>query len=100
MSTVYFIAATVDDATDLLQAKLKRLFDRAGFSFIFHPNDITAVKLHVGEPGTRTYLKPPLVSTLVNCLKESGAHPFLTDTSVLYKSPRSTEKREYTLKMI
>ena len=90
MSTVYFIEADADAPTDELEAKLKRLFDKAGFSFIFRPNDISALKLHVGEPGTRTYLKPEIAAVLVDCMKESGATPFLTDTSVLYRSPRDT----------
>jgi len=51
--------------------------------------DLVAVKLHVGEPGVKTFLPPEVAAGVVTCLRSRGARPFLTDTSVLYSGPRS-----------
>ena len=90
MSTVYYIEASADEAEEVLGAKVTTLFKKAGLAAIFNPKDLTALKLHVGEPGTKTYVKPPVAAALVACLKKTGAVPFLTDTAVLYRSPRDT----------
>ena len=90
MSTVYFIESSGQDPVERRQEKLKTLFDKARLSFCFRANDIAALKLHVGEPGTQTFLSHPIVAAVVACMKENGARPFLTDTAVLYKSPRDT----------
>jgi uncharacterized Fe-S center protein len=86
MSTVYLLPARAL-AGDLDQA-VGALWETAGLAAAFRPNDLTALKLHVGEPGTKTYVSPALAGALVRCVQATGAHPFLTDTSVLYKSPR------------
>ncbi len=54
------------------------------------PRDLVAIKLHVGEPGVATALPPELAGELVQFVRTKGAQPFLTDTAVLYASPRST----------
>lgn len=88
MSQVYLISAKSTEAADTVSQKLGSLFREAGLSRAFKSRDITALKVHVGEPGTKTYIKPPVVKALVALIKGCGAKPFLTDTSVLYKSPR------------
>jgi uncharacterized Fe-S center protein len=90
MSKVYFIEASATESEEVLGEKVRTLFDKAGFASIFKPKDIAALKLHVGEPGTKTFVKPPIAAALVKCIKQTGARPFLTDTSVLYQSPRDT----------
>ena len=72
-----------------LAGGLGRLWDAAELSACFGAPDLTALKLHVGEPGTkRTFVSPALVAELVRLVSDTGARPFLTDTAVLYKSPR------------
>ena len=88
VSTVYYIEASAEEAEEVLAAKVTALFDRAGLASTFKPKDIAALKLHVGEPGTTTYVKPHVAAALVACLQKAGAVPFLTDTAVLYRSPR------------
>jgi len=91
MSTVYFLPANdASTQVDMVEG-LPRLWDAAGFAGCFREKDLAAVKLHVGEPGTkRTFVAPAIVADLVRLVSETGAHPFLTDTAVLYKSPRDT----------
>lgn len=88
MSEVYFISADSVESDDLKIAKTKALFEAAGLARAFKAHDVTALKLHVGEPGTKTFISPSVVRALVDCLKGNGIRPFLTDTSVLYRSPR------------
>ncbi|MBW2971281.1 DUF362 domain-containing protein [Candidatus Woesearchaeota archaeon] len=69
-----------------LQSVLKNQLIDAGF---VKPGDRIAVKMHFGEPGNKTALKPPVVKKVVNALKELGAKPFLFDSLVVYHSPRN-----------
>ena len=43
---------------------------------------------HFGEAGNDTLLHPTFVRQVVDCVKATGARPFLTDTCTLYKSTR------------
>ncbi|MEN8150483.1 MAG: DUF362 domain-containing protein [Planctomycetota bacterium] len=97
MSKVYFLPARsgdhstppADSAQADMAAGLGRLWDAAGLSGCFGVPDLTALKLHVGEPGTkRTFVSPKIVAELVRLVAATDARPFLTDTAVLYKSPR------------
>lgn len=49
------------------------------------PGDIVAVKIHPGEYGNITYVRPPLVRTVVDLVRDAGGIPFVTDTTTLYK---------------
>ena len=51
-------------------------------------DEVVAIKLHFGEAGNDTYLHPTFVRQVVDCVKATGARPFLTDTCTLYKSTR------------
>ncbi|MGP8320789.1 MAG: DUF362 domain-containing protein [Methanosarcinaceae archaeon] len=50
--------------------------------------DIVAVKIHPGEYGNTTHIRPVIVRTVIDMVKEAGGIPFVTDTTVLYKSMR------------
>jgi uncharacterized Fe-S center protein len=50
--------------------------------------DIVAIKIHPGEYGNTTYVRPVIIKTIVDLVKEAGGIPFVTDTTVLYKSRR------------
>ena len=43
-----------------------------------------AVKLHMGELGNTSYLRPVFVRRLVDLVKKRGGKPFITDTVALY----------------
>ncbi|MCP3860074.1 MAG: DUF362 domain-containing protein, partial [Phycisphaeraceae bacterium] len=88
MSKVHLVSITRAAPREEVVAKLDALWREAGLADCFHPRDLTAVKVHVGEPGRPTYVPPEVVRALVGLVKEAGASPFVTDTSVLYRSPR------------
>ncbi len=88
MEKVYLVPADKSDSDGEIARKIDLLWESAALQGCFRPNDLTALKLHVGEPGRTTFVSPRVVKPLVHRLKEAGARPFLTDTAVLYKSPR------------
>lgn len=81
-------AAFADEAR--LPGAVDALWNAAGLAGCFRRSDLAAVKLHVGEPGVVTGLRPAVARELVRCVAATGARPFLTDTAVLYRSPRDT----------
>ncbi len=69
--------------------KVEALLDRAGIATRVRRGDLVAVKLHFGEPGNTSYLRPVFVRRVVEVLKRLGARPFLTDANTLYVGARS-----------
>jgi len=70
-----------------LRDDLGKLFDLA-FKGIIKKGDSTALKVHFGELGNTTFVKPFYVGKIIEKIKEAGAKPFLTDTNTLYKGHR------------
>ena len=88
MAKVFLVECDSSEPRDVLERKIEALWTGAGLAAAFSPRDLTAVKLHVGEPGTTTFVPPDIVAPLVGLVAATGAQPFLTDSAVLYKSPR------------
>jgi len=88
MSKVHLVAARASDPADQTLARVRALWQAAGFDQVVSKGDLTAIKLHVGEPGTTTYVSPDIAAALVRCCLEAGAKPFLTDSAVLYRGER------------
>lgn len=66
---------------------LKALLSKE-FADRFESGDSVAVKAHLGEYGNLAYLRPPLLEAVVACLKETGAEPFIFDTTTWYRAKR------------
>jgi uncharacterized Fe-S center protein len=88
-SPVYFASLRARDENTSTVAKVKKLFECAGFSSSIKKRDRTAIKLHFGEMGNDSYISPVFVRQVVEKVKECGALPFLTDTNTLYLGSRS-----------
>lgn len=67
-------------------------FMRVNVQETFTPGDRIAVKLHMGEPGNRHYIKPSLTKRVVDTLREIGCRPFIFDSPVVYRSRRNNER--------
>ena len=87
-SKVYFTRASVKDGQKKISEKARRLFKAGRFARCFNKNDFTAVKVHVGEEGNTTYLKPACIKGLIDELLALKTKPFLTDSTTLYVSQR------------
>ena len=72
-----------------LQQKLTRLVKQAGMlEDIDFDNKYTAIKIHFGEPGNLSYLRPNYAKTIVDLIKAQGGRVFLTDCNTLYVGRR------------
>ncbi|MCL1809908.1 MAG: DUF362 domain-containing protein [Clostridiales bacterium] len=89
-SKVYFTDMRCKLGTSLL-GKLDKLIREAGISDkskIDLENKYTAIKIHFGEPGNLSFLRPNFAKTVVGCVKSLGGKPFLTDCNTLYVGRR------------
>ncbi|MDO5835607.1 MAG: DUF362 domain-containing protein [Methanobacterium sp.] len=87
-SKVYFSNFRSRSQGENKNRKIKQLFDSAGFGEFLTENEITAIKLHFGEKGNDSFLKPVLVTSVVEKTLEYNVKPFLTDTNTLYYGSR------------
>jgi uncharacterized Fe-S center protein len=67
---------------------IKELIKADGYLDDVKKGDYTGIKLHVGEFGNKSYVKPELVRVIVDELKKRGAKPFLFDCNSLYRGKR------------
>lgn len=81
--------------TDLRASAKQNLFDKldellsaVGLKARFLKGNLVAVKMHFGEKGNASFIRPVFVRRVVDRIKETGALPFLTDTSTLYVGTR------------
>jgi len=86
---LFRISPRVDRLGGLGQ-KFPQLLDKAGLPDLIKSGDLVAVKMHFGEPGNVRYIRPIFPVMLVDALKKLKTKPFVTDTVVLYRSPRHT----------
>lgn len=87
-SKVYFTNLRTKPSTVNLQMKLKKLITEAGITQIDFDKKYAAIKIHFGEPGNLSYLRPNYAKTVVDLVKELGGKAFLTDCNTLYVGRR------------
>ena len=68
--------------------KLKRLIKTAGIDKIDMEGKFVAIKMHFGELGNMTYLRPNYAKAVADMVRECGGKPFLTDCNTLYPGSR------------
>lgn len=88
VSDVYFASMMAKKPGDEEVVRIRRLFSAVGFDDLIGEGDLTAIKLHFGERGNETYVKPAFVRQVADAVRESGGRPFLTDTATLYRGGR------------
>ena len=72
-----------------LPTKLQRLMKKAGISEIDMENKFVAIKMHFGELGNLSFLRPNYAKAVADVVKEkTGGKPFLTDCNTLYPESR------------
>jgi uncharacterized protein len=86
-STVYFADMRAGHKENLFD-KIGRLMERCGIRERIAPDDLVAVKVHFGERGNHTFVRPVFVRRVVEEIKQCGGKPFLTDSSTLYPGER------------
>lgn len=84
---VYFTDLKAWPGLNLLQ-KLEKLIKKAGIENIDFNNKFVAIKIHFGEPGNLSYLRPNYAKVVADVVKQLGGKPFLTDCNTLYVGRR------------
>ncbi len=88
-SSVYFIGLNNDESIEDINIKIQAISDAIGINSFVKNGDSVAIKTHFGERGNTTHISPKLIKTIVGIVKKSKGKPYLTETSVLYRSSRS-----------
>ena len=86
-SKVYFTDFRTHVGVSLTE-KLQRLIKKAGVTDIDMDGKFVAIKMHFGELGNLSYLRPNYAKAVADVVKECGGKPFLTDCNTLYPGSR------------
>ncbi|RLE99357.1 MAG: 4Fe-4S ferredoxin [Thermoprotei archaeon] len=86
MSEVYFIRFAKD--TRNILRHVRELLELTKFKDCLREGELVAIKLHFGERGNIRHTRPQVIKAIVDYIKETGALPFLTDTTTLYAGYR------------
>ena len=87
-SKVYFTNFRTIANGDGLPKKLEKLIKKAGIANIDMEEKFVAIKMHFGEHGNLSFLRPNYARAVVNVVKELGGKPFLTDCNTMYVGSR------------
>ena len=87
-SKVYFTNFRTVAFGDGLPTKLKKLIKKAGIEQIDMDGKFVAIKMHFGELGNISYLRPNYAKAVADVVKELGGKPFLTDCNTMYPGSR------------
>ncbi len=68
--------------------KLTRLMEGAGLHEIDMNGKFVAIKMHFGEKGNLSFLRPNYARAVVDYVKAHGGKPFLTDCNTMYPGSR------------
>ena len=85
---VYFTDFRTPYGGDTMPGKLKKLIRKAGIAHLNLEGQFVAIKIHFGELGNVSYLRPNYARAVVDVVKELGGKPFLTDCNTLYPGSR------------
>lgn len=87
-SQVFFTDFHTPAYGDSLPTKLQKLLRKAGIQQIDMDGKFVAVKMHFGELGNVSFLRPNYARAVVDVVKELGGKPFLTDCNTMYPGSR------------
>lgn len=87
-SKVYFTDFHTIAFGDGLPTKLKKLIRAAGIEKLGLDGKFVAIKMHFGELGNISFLRPNYAKAVADVVREYGGKPFLTDCNTLYPGSR------------
>jgi len=85
---VYFTDFRTEPFGEGLPTKLKKLIKRAGIGQIDMSGKFVAIKMHFGEMGNISFLRPNYARAVADVVKELGGKPYLTDCNTMYPGSR------------
>ena len=87
-SKVYFTDLRTKAFGSGLAGKMVQLTRAAGMEKLPFPGRFVAIKLHFGELGNLSFVRPNYARALVDEVKRLGGKPYLTDCNTLYVGHR------------
>jgi uncharacterized protein len=84
---VHFIDMRVSGKS--LLDKMEGMLRASGFLGLDYKDKFVALKIHFGEPGNLSYIRPNYAARVAGLVAAAGGKPFLTDCNTLYKGRRS-----------
>ncbi|RZN56948.1 MAG: 4Fe-4S ferredoxin, partial [Candidatus Methanomethylicota archaeon] len=89
ISNVYFLdfnrmSNTIKEMDKLLEKSIPYI----------EPGSSIAIKVHIGERGNFTYIRPFFIRKIVDYIKEQKAKPFIAETTVLYPTGYRRNEKE------
>ncbi len=69
--------------------KITRLLDNCNIGGKYGKGDLVAIKIHFGELGNTSFIRPVYLRPVIDSLKKIGARPYLVDTNTLYIGMRT-----------
>ena len=94
-SKVYFTDLRTQIGVSQLD-KLEKLIRAAGIGDIDFDHKMTAIKIHFGELGNLSFLRPNWARAVADVVRELGGKPFLTDCNTLYVAAARTRSSTST----
>lgn len=91
-SKVYFVPVNDSDDITGVNTKLKLLLAESKVLSFATGNRKVAVKLHFGEEGTTSFVRPDNLRLICDQIVKQGASPFLSDANTLYRGQRLNSK--------
>ncbi|MDL5502989.1 MAG: DUF362 domain-containing protein, partial [Candidatus Methanoperedens sp.] len=82
LNKIIFKDARITNPEDNQPEQIKKIFPDIS---PVKKGDIVAIKIHPGEYGNTTQVRPVIVRTVVDMVIKEGGIPFVTDTTTLYK---------------
>lgn len=87
MNKVFFADMRAGHKENLF-GKIGRLMKSCDLGSRITAGDLVAIKVHFGERGNHTFIRPIFIRRVVDEIKGVGGRPFLTDSSTLYPGER------------
>jgi len=87
-SRVYFVDMRAD-MRDTVMDRFVKGMRKARVASVTARGELLAVKMHFGERGNTSYIRPIFVRVAIDEMRRTGCLPFLTDTNTLYVGSRT-----------
>ncbi len=84
---IWFMDARAKRFLESTAIKARQILEYSGWLDNLKKGDIVAVKTHMGEAYNVGYLRPIIIRTMVEALKDRGCKPFVTDTTTMPYHP-------------
>ena len=85
---VYYTDFRTKANGDGLPKKLQKLIKKAGIADLDLESKFVAIKMHFGEMGNISYLRPNYAKAVADVVYQLGGKPFLTDCNTMYPGSR------------